>query len=101
MKTKNQNTPNYENIRAALQSTKGKIFSLSFIKKSTGELREMSARLGVTRHLRGGSTPYKPKDHNLIIVFETSGGKSIGYKAIPVENIKKLVIEGKTYNFPE
>lgn len=41
------------NIKEAMQS--GKIFTVTFIKKTTGELRTMRARMGVTKHLKGGT----------------------------------------------
>src|SRR5574343_645570 len=80
-----ENIPNYDNVRAALNSTKGRIFEVEFIKRSTGELRKMTARMKVTKYLKGGTQPYKPKEHNLITVFSMADK---GYRNISVENIK-------------
>ncbi len=101
MKAK-QNTPNYDNIRAAIDKIGNKLFSVKFIKRSTGELREMVARRKVTKHLKGGQLNYNPKEHNLLTVFEfkTVGSeKPAGYKCIPVENIKEIKLNGETFKF--
>ncbi len=74
----------------------GKIFSVEFIKRSTGELRTMTARLGVRKHLQGGRKVYNPAQHNLLTVFDMD---TKGYRSIPVEAIQRLIIGGQTFNF--
>ena len=36
-----------------LKDSKGKIFGVKFIKRSTGDIRTMSARLGVSKGVKG------------------------------------------------
>lgn len=93
---KKSNIPNYENIRAALKITNGKVFSCVFVKRTTGEIREMTARLGVKKYLKGGALSYDPKTCNLIPVFDMVKG---AYRSISIEGIKEIKIEGKTYKF--
>ena len=74
----------------------GKIFSLVFIKRSTGTERHMTCRLGVTKHLRGGNRAYDPAQHNLLNVFDMDAK---GYRSIPVEAIQRLSVGGQTFEF--
>ena len=74
----------------------GGIFSVEFIKRSTGELRKMTCRLGVKKHLKGGSKAYNPKKHNLLTVFDM---QAKGYRSIPVDAVQKLSINGQTFSF--
>ena len=45
----------------------GKIFTVTFIKKDLST-RIMNCRLGVTKHLKGGTLKYDPTEKNLICV---------------------------------
>ncbi len=97
---KKKNIPNYDNIHAALEKAGNRIFYVKFIKRTTGEEREMICRRKVTKHLKGGSLPYNARANNLITVFEFKTAVSPGgYKAIPVESIKLLKIQGTEYSF--
>jgi len=88
--------PNYENIKAAIDAAGNRIFSVVFIKRSTGEERKMVCRRHVTAHLQGGQQPYKPKDYKLITVFDTSVQD---YRNISVDGIKQITIDKVTYEF--
>jgi len=102
---KTNNTPNYDNIRAALNSVGNKLFRIKFTKRSNGEVREMVARQKVRAHLKGGQLNYDPKQHNIITVFEfltaknKELGKKAGYKSIPVENILEIQLGGQVFKF--
>lgn len=87
---------NYSNLQSLVKG--GKIFSVTFIKRSTGELRHMKCRMGVTRHLKGGAKAYAPKAKNLLSVFDMDAE---GYRSIPVEAIKRLSVGGQTFDFQE
>ena len=73
----------------------GRIFSVEFIKRSTGELRIMTARTGVKKHLQGGLKSYNPAQHNLLTVFDMDAK---GYRSIPVEAIQRLSVGGQTFD---
>lgn len=77
-----------------LTSTEGKIFSVKFIKRSTGELREMVARTGVKAHLKGGDAAYKFSEKSLLPVYDL---QAKGYRSIPLDAIVSLKAGGEEY----
>lgn len=76
-----------------IKETNGRFFSIKFEKRTTGEIREMLCRTGVTSHLV--AVPSKEglnfKKHNLIPVFDV---KKEEYRSIPIEGITEIKIEG-------
>lgn len=82
------------NPETLIRSTQGRLFSVQFIKRSTGELRQMTARVGVTRYLSGGPRAYNPADYNLITVFEVTPREPGGYKSIPLDAILSITFRG-------
>jgi len=71
-----------------------KIFSVEFLKKD-GSLRKMVCRLGVKKHLKGGELKYSPEDFNYLTVFDL---QSEEYRTINVNTIKKIKLDGVTYD---
>ena len=76
--------------------TKGKIFTVVFIKKD-GTERTMNARLGVKKYLKGGELKYNASEMGLIPVYDI---QSKGYRMVNSNTIKKLKIGGKVYVVP-
>ena len=72
----------------------GKIFTVTFIKRSTGEERVMNCRKGVKKHLTGGEMTYDPTQKNLVSVFDM---QKKAYRSISLENIKKIKMTGKEF----
>lgn len=62
-------------------NSNGKIMTVKFVKKD-GSLRVMNCRLGVTKHLKGGTSTLNPD--KFITVYDL---KSEGYRAIDKESI--------------
>jgi hypothetical protein len=87
-----------EEAKQLLLNTQGKTFNVGFIKRSTGELREMNARLGVKKHLKGGDLPYDPFEKDLLPVFDM---QKRGYRSISLDTIKYIKFAGETYLFYE
>lgn len=77
-----------------LTSTEGRIFSVKFIKRTTGEIREMVARTGVKAHLKGGDAAYKFSDKALLSVYDL---QKKAYRAIPLDAILSLKAGGEEY----
>ena len=73
----------------------GRIFTVTFIKRTNGERRVMNARFGVKKHLKGGTLKYNPVEHRLIGCFDVTPGK--GYRMIATESITELKINGAHY----
>lgn len=75
-----------------IKSTKGKIFSCSFVKKD-GTKRDMVARVGVHKNLKGGKNG-ENKTNSLITVFDMLNG---GYRMINLETLISLKSGGIIY----
>jgi hypothetical protein len=80
-----------------IRSLGNKIFGARFFKKN-GDERVMSARLNVTKHLKGGEKPYDPDDYNLITVFDCN---KEGYRMIPVDRLEEINANGQAYKVIE
>ena len=75
-----------------IKTTNGKLFSVRFTKRTTGEERTMLCRTGVTSHLAGGEKKFSDKDKNLITVFDMSKQQ---YRSIPIEGLLWIKIKGE------
>lgn len=96
-----------------MKGTKGKLFSVSFVKRSTGSVRRMVCRLGVRQGVTGQGQAFNPADHSLLTVSEfvtnpetTRGqrGKFVGggnmgtqFRNIPFEGVVSFRIGGTTF----
>lgn len=76
-----------------IRSTKGKIFTVSFVKKD-GTLRKMNCRLGVTKHLKGGELAFDPKEYDLIPVFDLQKN---AYRMINVDTLVEVSVNGESF----
>ena len=79
----------------------GSFISLEFEKRTTGELRKMTCRRGVKKHLANGPPAYNPTEHNLIWVWETPASNPEGcegkelYRSINVPGLRRIVVNGE------
>lgn len=80
-------------IEKAKELVGNKIFSVEFIKLN-GEPRKMVCRLGVKKHLKGGSLGYDARSLNLLPVFDMEKGQ---YRMINFDSIINLTVDGTTY----
>jgi len=85
---------NLRNLTALVSD--GKIFSVEFIKRTTGDLRRMTCRLGVTKHLKGGERAYSATEKQLLTVFDMEANS---YRSIPVEGIQSVSVGGQVFDF--
>ena len=58
--------------RIADRVSDGCFFSISFVKRTTGELRSMTARRGVSKGVKGVGLKYSPSDKGLLVVFDVN-----------------------------
>jgi hypothetical protein len=70
----------------------GRIFSAKFTKQN-GEIREMVARLGVKKHLKGGELKYDPSERNNLIVFDM---EKEDYRTIKFDALMEISYDHKT-----
>lgn len=78
-------------IAELVRSTNGRVFTVTFIKRTDGQRRTMNARLGVKKHLAGGKKAFSDKDKGLITVFDMQKG---GYRSFPVDSVVCATIDG-------
>jgi hypothetical protein len=71
-----------------------KIFTVTFVKRTTGEVRVMNCRKGVVKHLVGGTLKYNPKEKELVGVFDM---QKQAYRSIALENIQQINMDKKEY----
>lgn len=81
-----------QEVLKRIGESKGKIFSIRFTKRSTGEARHMVARTDVTSYLKGGPRSYDFEEKGLICVFDM---QKKDYRTIPVDAITKFKSDGE------
>ncbi len=81
-----------EQAAAAIRNSKGAWVGVTFIKRSTVELRELVCRWGPNKHLKGGAPAYDAASMGLLPVWDAHARK---WKSIPIEGIRMLRINGK------
>lgn len=89
-----------EELRALIES--GRTFYLRFKKRTNGEIRDMVARTGVKKHLRGGGPAYEAARYSLLTVWAFAyGHKDLqpGYKNIPLDGLINIKCGGKEWDF--
>ena len=69
----------------------GKIITVEFIKKD-GSLRVLNGRLGVKKHLKGGSSTLDPAQY--ITIYDM---KNEGYRAVNRSTIQSVTIAGEKF----
>lgn len=69
-------------------NSEGKFVSVEFTKKD-GTLRKLTGRMGVTKHLKGGSSTLDPAQY--ITIYDV---QAKGYRAINRATIKAVSIGG-------
>jgi hypothetical protein len=78
-------------ITDLIEQSNGKFISVTFIKKDGSE-RVLVGRLGVTKHLKGGTSTLDPAQY--ITIFDIQND---GYRAINRDTIRSLRIDGQEY----
>jgi len=88
-----------DKAKQLIHNTNGQIFSSVFVKKN-GDLRIMTGRLKVTKHLTENAKPrpYDPNKYNLICLFDMINK---GYRMINIETLKQLTINKNKYVIKE
>ena len=78
-----------------LFSTEGRVFSVTFRKRTTGAFRKMNARLGVTKGVNGVGLSYHPMDKHLLPVYDL---QKKAWRSIDLDTIIKIKADGETYS---
>lgn len=76
-----------------IKNTKGKFFTVTFTKKD-GTIRTLNGRLGVNKYLKGGKSTLNPEQ--FITVYDM---KNEGYRAVNVDTIQSVIVDGIEYTY--
>ena len=86
---------NTQNIADLIKSTKGKFFSVEFVKRD-GSTRKMTARLGVRKGITGKGLAFNPAERDLMVVWATD---KKNYRMINLRTINAIKFNGVVNNF--
>lgn len=78
-----------------LRSSEGKIISVDFIKRTTGEKRTMNCRFGVKKGITGAGMKYDPLEHGLIPVFDM---QKKAFRMINLDTVLEIRMDGKVFD---
>lgn len=73
---------------------KGHFFSVSFVKRTTGELRIMNCRKGVRKFVKGVGAAYDFSEKALVSVWDAQKKE---YRVINLETIREIRIDGERF----
>lgn len=105
-------TKQREKARRIIKATGGKFFSVTFTKRTNGQLRTMTCRTGVHKFLigeAGKGQQYDPDDVDLICVWDPASYKpenkdedekgDAGYRSINLRTVASITFRGMTQTF--
>ena len=69
-------------------------FTVTFVKRSNGELRTMNCRKGVTIGVNGNGMKFNPADHDLVTVWDV---QKRDFRSIPLDSIREISMAGNEY----
>lgn len=75
-------------IREFIRSTGGKFFTIEFYKRTTGELRTMLARTGVSKNVTGEGLKFSPRSLDLKVVYSVNDK---GYRMVNLRGVRRIV----------
>lgn len=83
-----------------MMSNSTQFFTVTFIKRTTGESRTMNCRIGVQKYTNGVGMKYDPIAKNLLPVWERKYDGREGkecYRSVPMEGVTSLTINNEQY----
>ena len=83
-------------VMKTIDATRGRFFSVRFVKRTTGETRRMVARTGVRKYVTGAGMSYDPRERGLVVVWAADRQQ---YRMIPAENVVSITFRGKEVKF--
>lgn len=86
------NTP--QTIRELLQRNGGKIFRVTFIKRTDGTERVMVCRIGVRKGVTGAGLAFDPAKKNLLTVYDV---QKEGHRMVNLETVISVAMLGETF----
>ena len=80
-----------ESALNVIRNTHGRFFSVEFVKRTTGEVRKMNCRTGVTQGVTGTGKSFSDFDKGLVTVWDAQISQ---FRSIPISNIIKITSQG-------
>jgi hypothetical protein len=72
----------------------GRVFGVTFVKRTDNTVRTLNARFGVTSALKGGKAAYNANEKGLMTVYDQNAHS---YKQINLAAIRSLTVDGEVY----
>lgn len=85
---------NRSEVEGFLRGLNGRFFTVTFVKRTTGELRTMNATTNYKTKTVGGELSYSAKAKSLIPVWDLTKG---GFRSIPTDAVTEIKANGETY----
>jgi len=79
-----------------IRKSKGKFFTVVFTKRTTGEVRKMNCRTGVSKGVTGIGKAYDPEEKGLVTVWDT---QAKNFRSINLEGIITVTSQGVEWNY--
>jgi hypothetical protein len=87
-------TMKLEDVRNAILGSEGKIFRVEFIKRTTGELRTMVCRIGVSKGITGKGLAFDPDAKGLQTVWDM---QKEAYRMINLDTVVSIRLAGQEF----
>jgi hypothetical protein len=93
-------------LAAVTRLRSGKFVSVSFIKKTTGLLRTIVGRTGVSKGVTGEGLKYDPADKGMIVMYELDPNtlnskrkneRDKGFRMVTIDRITEFTADGITF----
>jgi len=77
-----------------MERSRGRIFSVSFIKRTTGDLRVMTCRKSVKKGVNGKGLKFDPLKKSLMTVFDMH---KAAWRSININTLQAIAINGEKF----
>ena len=86
----------------AFKKADGSLVSITFVKRTTGDVRKMLARTGVRKGVKGVGLKFNPRNKSLIGVYDFDKVREGAdphkcYRFVPIDAVISMKVRGKTY----
>jgi hypothetical protein len=82
------------NLENVIKNTNGKIFRATFTKRTTGETRNLTGRLGVSKGVKGVGLSFNPSEKKLMVVYDMH---KRNFRMINLERLYEVKFKGLIY----
>tara|TARA_R110002020_G_scaffold64468_1_gene171060 strand:+ start:412 stop:1536 length:1125 start_codon:yes stop_codon:yes gene_type:complete len=89
-------------VEDLFRQAKGTLVSVTFVKRTNGEVRKMLCRTSVKKGVKGVGLKFNPKNRNLIGVYDFQKVREGAdpwkcYRFVPMDAVLSMRVRGKTY----